>query len=118
MLQAINDRIEALYDREHTIGHAFFMKLVDDSTITITDLASVFRRNILPLLEEYFFEDWNKICQVLGKSGIYEVKNFKEPGLSTANNYSRNEKLLAIPETYINIYKDTDSTQQDSTGSS
>ena len=116
MLQAINDRIEALYDREHTIGHAFFMKLGDDSTIT--DLASVFRRNILPLLEEYFFEDWNKICQVLGKSGIYEVKNFKEPGLSTANNYSRKEKLLAIPETYINIYKDTDSTQQDSTGSS
>ena len=71
MLKTINDRIEVLYDREHTIGHAFFMKLTDDSTIT--DLASVFKRNILPLLEEYFFEDWKKICQVLGKSGIYEV---------------------------------------------
>ena len=116
MLQTINDRIEVLYDREHTIGHAFFMKLTDDSTIR--DLASVFRRNILPLLEEYFFEDWKKICQVLGKSGIYKVKDFKEPGLSNGNNYSRDEKLLAIPETYINIYKDTDSTQQDATGSS
>ncbi len=113
MLQTINDRIEVLYDREHTIGHAFFMKLTDDSTIT--DLASVFRRNILPLLEEYFFEDWNKISQVLGESDIYKVKD-SVPGLSTGNNYSRNEKLLAIPGTYINIYKVTDSTQQDSTG--
>ena len=116
MLETINDRIEVLYDREHTIGHAFFMKLTDDSTIR--DLASVFRRNILPLLEEYFFEDWKKICQVLGNSGIYKVKDFKEPGLSAGNNYSRDEKLLAMPETYINIYKDTDSTQRDSTGSS
>ena len=72
---SINDRIEVLYDREHTIGHAFFMKLTDDSTIT--DLASVFKRNILPLLEEYFFEDWEKICHVLGKSGIYEVKTHR-----------------------------------------
>jgi hypothetical protein len=116
MLKTINDRIEVLYDREHTIGHAFFMKLTDDSTIT--DLASVFKRNILPLLEEYFFEDWKKICQVLGKSGIYEVKSFTESGLSTGNNYSRKEELLAIPGTYINIYKDTDSAQRDSTGSS
>jgi 5-methylcytosine-specific restriction endonuclease McrBC GTP-binding regulatory subunit McrB len=115
MLQTINDRIEVLYDREHTIGHAFFMKLTGNSDIT--DLASVFRRNILPLLEEYFFEDWNKISQVLGKSDIYTVKD-SVPGLSTGNNYSRNEKSLAIPETYINIYKDTDLTQRDSTGSS
>ena len=59
MLRAINDRIEALYDREHTIGHAFFMKLTSSSKVR--DLALIFKNNILPLLEEYFFEVVNPL---------------------------------------------------------
>jgi len=105
MLETINNRIEALYDREHTIGHAFFMKLKDDSTIN--HLASIFRNKILPLLEEYFFEDWKKITQVLGNSGIYEDKTLTKMQLGfepSGKNYSRNDDELAKAQTYINIY--------------
>ena len=105
MLETINDRIKALYDREHTIGHAFFMKLKKESTIE--DLASIFKNKILPLLEEYFFEDWEKITQVLGKSGIYEDKTSSKEQLGfepSGKNYSRNDDELAKAQTYINIY--------------
>lgn len=67
MLTAINQRIEALYDRDHCIGHAYFtaLKEFDDGPARFTELAHVFRNRILPLLEEYFFEDWQKIRLVL-----------------------------------------------------
>lgn len=113
MLETINDRIEALYDREHTIGHAFFMKLKDKPTIS--KLAVVFKNKILPLLEEYFFEDWEKIIKVLGNSGIYVEKELGIDKLGfeyTGKNYLRNDAALNKVETYINIYKKTtDSTQ-------
>lgn len=64
MLDVINARIEYLFDREHTIGHAFFTKLADDPTIEI--LASIFEKNVIPLLQEYFYEDYEKIQLVLG----------------------------------------------------
>ena len=115
MLQIINDRIEALYDREHTIGHAFFMKLTSGSKVS--DLALIFKNNILPLLEEYFFEDWEKITKVLGKSNIYIGKNFDNLGFDyPGTNYSRNDSALENKDTYINIYtlKDIDSDQAQS----
>ena len=105
MLRAINDRIEALYDREHTIGHAFFMKLKDEPTVE--KLASIFRNNILPLLEEYFFEDWEKIINVLGHSNIYqENEKLTQSQLGfepSGKSYKRNDVLLN-KDTYINIY--------------
>lgn len=64
MLETMNKRIEALYDREHTVGHSYFMKLNKDSNIK--DLAEIFKKDILPLLQEYFYEDYEKIQMVLG----------------------------------------------------
>jgi len=64
MLDVINERIEYLFDREHTIGHAFFIKLADDPSIET--LASIFEKNVIPLLQEYFYEDYEKIQLVLG----------------------------------------------------
>lgn len=64
MLDVINERIEYLFDREHTIGHAFFTKLADDPTIET--LAGIFEKNVIPLLQEYFYEDYEKIQLVLG----------------------------------------------------
>ncbi|AEG32244.1 McrB family protein [Thiomicrospira cyclica] len=61
MLDVMNQRIEALYDREHTLGHAFLMNL--DS---LDDLRQAFKNKILPLLEECFYDDWQKIRWVLG----------------------------------------------------
>lgn len=64
MLDVINERIEYLFDREHTIGHAFFTKLADDPSIET--LADIFEKNVIPLLQEYFYEDYEKIQLVLG----------------------------------------------------
>ena len=61
MLKTINERIEYLYDRDHTIGHAYFINVPDMET-----LANVFKNKILPLLQEYFYDDWEKIRLVLG----------------------------------------------------
>jgi len=55
----MNKRIEVLYDREHTLGHAFFISLNNNSPID--DLANIFQYKIIPLLQEYFFEDWEKL---------------------------------------------------------
>lgn len=67
MLSAINQRVEALYDRDHCIGHAYFTPLVKvpDGDERVIALQQVFCNRILPLLEEYFFEDWQKIRLVL-----------------------------------------------------
>ena len=64
MLDVINERIEYLFDREHTIGHAFFTKLADDPSLKT--LAGIFEKNVIPLLQEYFYEDYEKIQLVLG----------------------------------------------------
>lgn len=64
MLARMNQRIEVLYDREHTIGHAYFMRLKQSPTVGT--LADIFQNCILPLLAEYFFEDYSKIRLVLG----------------------------------------------------
>lgn len=66
MLETMNRRIEALYDREHTLGHAFFMPLKNEKKATINQLASIFKNKIIPLLQEYFYEDYEKIMLVLG----------------------------------------------------
>ena len=67
MLKRINERIEVLYDREHTIGHAMFLRLVQNPTIEV--LASIFEKSIIPLLQEYFYEDYEKIQLILGDNG-------------------------------------------------
>ena len=67
MLDIINDRITFLYDREHTIGHAFFMSLKNDPSVET--LAKIFEKSIIPLLQEYFYEDYAKIQLVLGDDG-------------------------------------------------
>lgn len=60
VLECMNRRIEFLYDREHTIGHAFFLNIS-----TIAELKEVFENKVIPLLQEYFFEDYEKIQAVL-----------------------------------------------------
>lgn len=70
MLKAINDRITYLYDREHTIGHAYFMDIRD-----LDGLKRVFQTKIIPLLQEYFYEDYAKINVVLSNNGMIKVKD-------------------------------------------
>ena len=73
MVKKINERIEILYDREHTIGHALFLGLVETSTVE--KLASIFKKSIIPLLQEYFYEDYKKIQLILGDNGKKDNSN-------------------------------------------
>lgn len=64
MFVRMNEKISALYDREHTVGHAYFMPLLQSPTIET--LAEIFENSIIPLLQEYFYDDYEKIRLVLG----------------------------------------------------
>ncbi|MXX36347.1 MAG: AAA domain-containing protein [Gemmatimonadales bacterium] len=69
MLKAINARISLLMDRERQIGHTYFFDVTD-----IESLAAKFRTAILPLLAEYFYDDWSKIRHVLGGAPFVVAK--------------------------------------------
>ena len=74
LLATINERIEKLIDKDHKIGHSYFLKVS-----TLDELKLAFKDKILPLLEEYFFGDFGKIGLILGDSFIEkdEPGNFK-----------------------------------------
>jgi hypothetical protein len=63
MMEALNARVELLLDREHQLGHALFMGAHDEAS-----LVEVLRKDVLPLLKEYFYGDWTRIAAVLGCS--------------------------------------------------
>lgn len=67
VLTTINERIEVLLDRDHAIGHSYFLKLNSGDT---KGLKSIFKNNILPLLQEYFYHDYEKIALILGEGFI------------------------------------------------
>ena len=60
LLESMNQRIRFLLDREHMIGHSYFMDIE-----SFADLRKVLSRRVLPLLQEYFYEDWSRIQLVL-----------------------------------------------------
>lgn len=92
LLITINKRIEKLIDKDHAIGHAYFMGKNDK---TIVDS---FYKNIIPLLQEYFFGDYGKIGLVLGKGFIrkkeYNVSVFAD--FDYENDYSERESYEII----------------------
>jgi len=61
IFERMNERIRYLLDRDHQLGHAFFLKATNWDK-----LRNVFKDSIIPLLQEYFYDDWEKICIVLG----------------------------------------------------
>lgn len=118
LLKTINQRIELLYDREHTVGHSFFLPLKNEPSIE--RLGRIFELEILPLLEEYFFEDWERVGQVLGDhlktepSLKFIEEKFTDASVLTLMGsdwsqdgiriYQRNKAALLNPEAYKGIY--------------
>ena len=64
LFETVNSRVEYLIDKDHTIGHSYFLKIKEDQTIEA--LALIFKNEIIPLLIEYFYGDFEKIQLVLG----------------------------------------------------
>ena len=141
MLKTMNERIAVLYDREHTIGHAYFMPLKNKDEPKIADLKDIFRNKILPLLQEYFYEDYGKIRLVLGDKQKGENEQFIIKGQLDYNGlfgstdeidlgertdiYKINKKHLEDknltdvflnPKAYIGIYDVTDVKPSESHG--
>ena len=111
MLKTINDRIEYLYDRDHTIGHAYFMGVTNMGA-----LANVFKNRILPLLQEYFYDDWEKIRLVLGDSQFIKEKKPAKVLFKSGTDYIDDKILYEIDkeafydeQNYLKIYNLTSS---------
>lgn len=72
LLTTLNDRIEKLLDKDHMIGHSYFM-----SVLSYTDLQDAFANKIIPLLQEYFYGDAAKIGLIIGSHFFEEPKSKK-----------------------------------------
>lgn len=101
IMQKINQRIEALLDRNYTLGHSYFIK---------DDFRNSFENEIIPLLQEYFYNDYGKIGLVLGK-GFVQEKTINEAKITTSifadfetkNEVDINKSYELIPFTEINF---------------
>lgn len=80
LLIAINERIEALVDRDHTIGHAFFMDVN-----SLDSLRNVFANKVIPLLQEYFYGDYAKMEMVIGPDFFNSEKRKKKVTFAIQN---------------------------------
>lgn len=85
LLAVLNQRIEVLLDREHCLGHVYFLPLKLEPTLA--RLAAIFRQQVLPLLQEYFFEDWQRIHWVLND----HRKSAREHQFVTAHDWKAKE---------------------------
>ena len=123
LLKAINTRIEFLLDKDHLIGHSYFINIK-----TFEDLKEVFKNSIMPLLQEYFYDDFEKIKFVLNIKDDEDDKDDKDnnsiirkekieseyipktlpknfpKSLKNKTIYEINEKTFEEGKNYINIY--------------
>jgi 5-methylcytosine-specific restriction endonuclease McrBC GTP-binding regulatory subunit McrB len=105
LLNTINKRIEKLLDKDHQIGHSYFM-----SVKYYTDLKSAFKNKIIPLLQEYFFGDYGKIGLVIGKEFFETVEKDDENIFANFEDYDAS----SFAERTIYKIKDIDNMSQDS----
>ncbi|MFM4960948.1 McrB family protein [Aeromonas caviae] len=99
LLDRINQRIEVLYDREHTLGHAFFYPAYQavkngDHAGALLALKEAFQTKVIPLLQEYFYEDWQKIRLVLGDNQKRDASGKEVAGLQFVQQQPIDFKML------------------------
>ncbi len=86
LLNTINKRIEKLLDKDHQIGHSYFM-----SVAKVSELKEAFQNKIIPLLQEYFFGDFGKIGLVVGKRFFETAETVQENFFAEFNDYDSSE---------------------------
>ena len=96
VLRIINERIEVLKDREHQIGHSYFI----DNCDTLPNLKEVFKNKIVPLLQEYFYGNYDNIRLVLGDDFVKQSKRvtFADGSQSDADSEQLLYRLLTDKE--------------------
>lgn len=105
LLDTINSRIEDLYDSDHTIGHSYLMNVKN-----LEELNEVFRNNIIPLLQEYFHDDYGKILYVLSRMDDNNKSHFIYRTEATSiNGYRATPRFKFVDEfdkdAYISLYR-------------
>lgn len=107
LLKIINERISYILDRDHQIGHSYFMNW---KNYDMTTLKNVWFDKIMPLLNEYFYADWDKLQAILGKANEIGAKSFivkiKKPNLPY-------EADCSDEEAYYNFVKKEDVNETD-----
>ncbi len=109
LLAAMNKRIRFLFDREHQIGHTYFMD-VDD----MESLAATFKNRIIPLLQEYFYDNWEKIDLVLNCNGFIDKTSIDSNLFKNSDLIDEERKIYELsddegkwkdPKSYKKIYQ-------------
>ena len=96
LCNTLNKRIRFLYDRDHQLGHAYFLEVKD-----LEDLRLVFVNRVIPLLQEYFYGDWHKICVVLGcPYDENDGKQNNDSPIVKASRFSEKNSLGFDPDEY------------------
>ncbi len=109
LLAAMNKRIRFLFDREHQIGHTYFMD-VDN----MESLAATFKNQIIPLLQEYFYDNWEKIDLVLNCNGFIDKTSIDSDLFKNSDLIDEERKIYELsddegkwkdPKSYKKIYQ-------------
>ena len=117
LLEAMNERIHVLLDREHQIGHTYFLGLKD-----MDALKKAFRNKIIPLLQEYFYDNWENIDLVLNQNGFINAKDIDSGLFKKSELIDEQRKIYEIlsedgerwsdPKSYQDIYMKSNDTQK------
>ncbi len=108
LLKTINNRISVLLDKDHCIGHSYFMKCKTEN-----NLKSIFQYKIFPLLQEYFYNDFSKIRLILGNDFVKEdnsqVKFAERPDFELSVRYQIQDvsRISNLIESVNKIYHAT-----------
>ncbi len=98
LLTNLNKRICALLDRDHQIGHSYFIKFKNSDKINIEELKAVWFDSVMPLLNEYFYNDWDKLKAILGRDSQDPSQSFIQKIIINNNFFATNEN--PCDETY------------------
>lgn len=107
IFKTLNERISVLLDRDHQIGHSYFMNLKADKDLE-TNFKQVWFDCIIPLLNEYFYGDWDKLQALLGKAqdnGESFIKKLSQVKFATSYTCDEDETFDFTPQKDIDFSK-------------